>query len=171
MTSLTNTDDLKVLMYDKIYSRFFSKIEAYDFLELPEENLYSFLTEWLHSVIANPHVRKLFETFIIYDEVQEIKYKMKYTVDEFSDEEFLIEILSIGLIISWLEPRVNSINNVAQVFGSKEEKFYSQSQHLHELRALVKDSRIKQRRLIADRGYAWNPYLDGDIKINKDDTL
>ena len=48
------------------------------------------------------------------------------------------------------------------MFGSKEEKFYSQSQHLSELRGLVNDSRKQQRRMIADRGYAWNSYLDGE---------
>ena len=149
------------LSYDNMYSRFLSKVEAYDFLELPEDSVYILLSEWLHSVISNPYVRRLFKTFNIYDEVQEIKYEMKYSVDEDSDKEFLKEILSLGMIVAWLEPKVNSINNIAQLFGSKEEKFFSQSQHLSELRALLNDSKKKQRRMIADRGYAWNTYLDG----------
>ena len=110
------------LNYDNIYSRFLSKVEAYDFLELPEDSVYTLLSEWLHSVIANPYVRRLFKTFNIYDEVQEIKYEMKYSVDEDADKEFLIEIISLGMIVAWLEPKVNSINNIAQMFGSKEEK-------------------------------------------------
>ena len=148
------------LNYDNIYSRFFSKVEAYDFLELPEDNVYAFLSEWLHSVTANPYVRRLFNKFNIDDEVQEISYEMKYSVDEDTDKEFLKEILSLGMIVAWLEPKVNSINNIAQMFGSKEEKFYSQSQHLSELRNLVNDAKKQQRRMIADRGYAWNSYLD-----------
>ena len=149
------------LNYDNIYSRFLSKVEAYDFLELPEDSIYMLLSEWLHSVIANPYVRRLFNKFSIYDEIQEIQYEMKYSVDEDTDKEFLKEIISLGMIVAWLEPKVNSINNIAQMFGSKEEKFYSQSQHLSELRALLNDSKKKQRRMIADRGYAWNTYLDG----------
>ena len=149
------------LSYDNIYSRFLSKVEAYDFLELSEDNIYILLSEWLHSVTANPYVRRLFKTFNIYDEVQEMQYEMKYSVDEDADKEFLKEILSLGMIVAWLEPKVNSINNVAQMFGSKEEKWYSQASHLSELRALVNDSKKKQRRMIADRGYAWNTYLDG----------
>ena len=153
MTSLT---------YDTIYSRLFSKVEAYDFIELPEDDLNGLLCDWIHSASANPYVRRLFKTFSLDDEIQEISYEMKYSVDEFADVEFITEVLALGVVVAWLEPKVNSINNIAQMFGSKEEKFYSQSQHISELRNLVNDSIKKQRRMIADRGYAWNSYLDGE---------
>ena len=156
------------LNYDKVYSRFFNKVEAYDFLELPEDNLYLLLSEWLHSTTSNPYVRKLFKTFSMHDDIQEIKYEIKYSVDEETDMEFLVEILSLGMVVAWLEPKKNSINNLAQVFGSKEEKFYSQSQHLAELRALVKDFKKEQRRMIADRGYVWNTYLSGATRTNEE---
>jgi len=150
------------LNYDKIYSRLFTKIEAYDFIELSEEMLNEFLCNWLHSASANPYVRRLFSSFVIDDEVQLITYEMKYSVDELSDEEFVIEILALGVVISWLEPKINSISNIAQMFGSKDEKFFSQSQHLSELRGLISDFKKQQRRMIADRGYIWNSYLDGE---------
>ena len=153
MTSLT---------YDTIYSRLFSKIEAYDFIELPKDDLNGLLCDWIHSASANPYVRRLFKSFILEDEIQEISYEMKYSVDEYSDTEFIVEVLTLGVVVAWLEPKVNSINNIAQMFGSKEEKFYSQSQHISELRNLVNDSVKKQRRMIADRGYVWNSYLDGE---------
>ena len=150
------------LDYNKIYSRLFSKIEAYDFLELPEDELNDFLCNWIHSASANPYVRRLFKSFNLDDEILTISYEMKYSVDEFSDEEFITEILTFGVVVAWLEPKINSINNIAQMFGSKEEKFYSQSQHISELRNLVNDAKKQQRRMIADRGYAWNSYLDGE---------
>ena len=150
------------LDYNKIYSRLFGRIEAYDFIELPVDDLNDFLCNWLHSASANPYVRKLFTAFNLDDEIQTLSYEMKYSVDEFSDEEFIIESISLGMVVAWLEPKVNSINNIAQMFGSKEEKFYSQSQHLSELRGLVNDSKKAQRRMIADRGYVWNSYLDGE---------
>ena len=150
------------LDYNKIYSRLFSKIEAYDFIELPVDDLNDFLCNWIHSASANPYVRRLFSSFVLDDEILTVSYEMKYSVDEFSDKEFVLEILSLGMGLAWLEPKINSINNIAQMFASKEEKFYSQSQHLSELRGLVNDSRKQQRRMIADRGYAWNSYLDGE---------
>jgi uncharacterized protein YggL (DUF469 family) len=154
------------LSYDNVYSRFLSIVEAYDFLEMPEENVYMFLSEWLHSVIANPYVRRLFNKVNVYDEVQEIKYEMRYSVDEDTDKEFIKEVLSLGLIIAWLEPKINSLNNIIQMYGSKEEKFYSQSQHLMELQALKKATEKKQRGMVADRGHAWNTYLDGANRNN-----
>ena len=150
------------LDYNKIYSRLFSKIEAYDFIELPEDELNDFLCNWIHSASANPYVRRLFKGFNLDDEILTISYEMKYSVDEFSDEEFIIEVLTFGVVVAWLEPKINSINNIAQMFGSKEEKFYSQSQHLSELRNLVNDAKKQQRRMITDRGFAWNSYLDGE---------
>ena len=150
------------LEYKNVYSRLFSKIEAYDFIDLPVNDLNDLLCDWIHSASANPYVRRLFITFSLDDEIQEISYEMKYSVDEFSDVEFVTEILALGVVVAWLEPKVNSINNVAQMFGSKDEKFYSQSQHLSELENLVNNSRKLQRRMIADRGYVWNTYLDGE---------
>lgn len=150
------------LDYSKIYSRLFSKIEAYDFIELSEDDLNELLCDWIHSASANPYVRRLFSTFSLDDEIQQIEYEIKYSVDDFSDEEFVIEVLTLGIVIAWLEPKKNSINNIAQMFGSKEEKFYSQSAHLSELQNLINGCKKQQRRMIADRGYAWNSYLDGE---------
>ena len=150
------------LEYSKIYSRLFSKIEAYDFIELPANDLNDLLCDWIHSASANPYVRKLFKTYSLDDEIQVISFEMKHSLDEVSDAEFVTEILALGVVVSWLEPKINSINNVAQFFGSKDEKWFSQSQHLSELRGLVSDSRKLQRRMIADRGYVWNTYLDGE---------
>lgn len=110
------------LNYNKIYSRLFTKIEAYDFIDLSEETLNEFLCNWVHSAAANPYVRKLFSTVVFNDEIEELSYEMKYTVDEESDKEFVIEVLSLGVAINWLNPKINSITNINQFFGSKDEK-------------------------------------------------
>lgn len=150
------------LKFEKIYSRFFSKIQAYDFLELSEDQLTAFLSDWLRSAFSKPYVRRLFNSFVADEEIQEFTYEIKYSVDEYADEDFIVEIFSLGMIMEWLEPKINNILNISQMFGSKEEKFYSQSNHLNELRLLRDNVYKKQRRMIADRGYAWNSYLDGE---------
>ena len=150
------------LDYNKIYSRLFSKIEAYDFIDLSEETLNEFLCNWVHSAAANPYVRRLFSSLTFDDKLEQLSYEMKYVVDEFADEEFTIEILTLGTAIAWLEPKINSITNINQFFGSKDEKWFSQASHLSELRGLLSDFKKQQRRMIADRGYAWNSYLDGE---------
>lgn len=110
------------LNYDKIYSRLFGKIEAYDFLDLKEADVYDLLSGWLRSSAANPYVSRLFTSLKLDDLIQEMSYEMKYSVDDYRDEEFVVEILAIGMAIAWLEPKVNSMTNIAQMFGSKEEK-------------------------------------------------
>lgn len=150
------------LSYEQVYSRFFTKVTAYDFLELPQEHLDDFLCNWIHSAGAKPYIRRLFKSYSLDDEIHEIAYMMDYSTDEESDKELVLEILSTGMVIEWLEPKITNISNIAQLFGSKEEKFYSQSQHLSELEKLKSSLQKKQRRMIADRGYIWNSYLDGE---------
>ena len=63
---------------------------------------------------------------------------MKYSVDDDFDAEFITDILGIGMVIEWITPKINSLNNIQQVFGSSEEKFYSQTNHLNGLKDLKK---------------------------------
>lgn len=95
------------------------------------------------------------------DTVQELTYIMKYSVDDDFDAEFITDILGIGMVIEWITPKINSLNNIQQVFGSSEEKFYSQTNHLNGLKDLKKSLIKEQKNLIKDRGYIWNSYLDG----------
>ena len=63
------------------------------------------------------------------------------------------------MVIKWLEPQVKSKVNIAQMFGGKEQKFYSQSQHLSELKDMLETEKISLNKLIRDRGSVFNPYL------------
>ena len=150
------------IKYDEITSSLYSKIEAYDFLDLGTDELHDFLVAWLHTAVSKPYVRKLFSSITLDDEIMVMKYDMKYEVDEETDREFVIEILALGMGIQWLTLKINSTVNINQMFGSKEEKYYSQSSHLTELRSLRKDWVKEQRSMIRDRGYNWNSYLDGE---------
>lgn len=148
------------LNYNEIYSRFYTKVLAYEFLELEEEKVNEFLCNWLHSAVAQPYVRRLFTSVIMDDEIYELQCTLKNEIDEFTDKEFIVEVLALGLIIGWLTPKINNITLIAQTFGSKDEKFYSEANHLKQLQEL-KDSLVsEQRRLVVDRGYVWNAYLN-----------
>lgn len=150
------------LRYDQIYSRFYSKAQAYDFVNLSDDQINDFLCEWLHSVVNTPYTRTIFSSVLLDDEIMVMEYELARSIDEFSDQDFVIEILAVGMVMEWLEPKINSFLNTSQMFGSKEEKFYSQSNHLAELKSLYNNLFRKQRRMISDRGYAWNSYLDGN---------
>ena len=150
------------LNYNEIFSIFYAKVEAYDFLSLTIDEANEFLCSWIRSVISKPYVRRLFTSISLDDEIQSLSYELKYSIDEETDRYFVTEVIGIGMIIQWLEPKINSTINIAQMFGSKEEKYYSQAAHLAELRALRDDLKRDQRGMIRDRGYAWNTYLDGE---------
>lgn len=148
------------LNYNDIFSSFYQKVEAYDLVSLTEQQAMSFLVGWLRAAINKPHVMNLFSSITMDDEVFVLTFEMKYPHDDTVDEYFVRDILGLGVAVEWLEPKVNSLLNISQVFGSSEEKFYSQSTHLAQLKDLSKQLKQEQRQLIADRGYFKNSYLD-----------
>ena len=103
--------------YEDIYSRFLQKCTDYDFIELDEETVYDNMEGWLHSVASLPYVRVKFKTFSLNDEVLKMNWELKNSIDDNSDELFVIEVFAQGMIIQWLEPKVKSILNVKQFFG------------------------------------------------------
>lgn len=147
------------LDYEKIYSKFRLKASAYDLIDMNDDDVSVFLCEWLHSSINKPYIRRLFANITLDDLLQEMNFKMKYSTDDDFDKEFIMDVIGIGMVIEWITPKINSLNNIVQVFGSKEEKFYSQSNHLNELRNLKKSLINEQRSIIKERGYIWNSYL------------
>ena len=150
--------------FNEIYSRFFSKVEAFDFLyeEVSAEALAAHMSEWIAATLSHPHIRKLFKTIEVNDEDGTITYEMNYETDEYSDKQFIINVMAYGMVRAWLEPKVRSITNIVMNFGTSDAKFYSQSSHLSELRALLEDSEREIRSLIGNRGAFNNKYLDGD---------
>ena len=156
--------------YEEVYSRFFTKVEAYDLLDSRmdmNDIRQEFLCNWLHAAIFNPYVRKLFKSVVMDDDSETVEYTMGYSIDEESDREYLYEILSYGMMYAWIEPKVNSITNIVQTFGTSDEKFYSQASHLAELRGLRDDVDKRLRSAIRDRGYLNNVYLDKKIPLRR----
>lgn len=150
------------LDYEEIYSKFRLKASAYDLLDLQDDEVNAFLCDWMHSSASKPYIRKLFSNLSLDDDLEELTYIFKYSVDTEFDQEFITEILGIGLVIEWITPKINNLNNIQQVYGSSEEKFFSQASHLSTLMNLKESLIREQRNLIRDRGYIWNSYLDGE---------
>ena len=90
----------------------------------------------------------------------EFDYELKYTDDEHTDYDFVCNVLSSGMVLAWIEPQVKSMNNIHQIYGGKEEKFYAQANHLSELNKLQEQCEIALSRLINSRAYINNSYLN-----------
>lgn len=150
------------LDYEEIYSKFRLKATAYDLLDFRDDDVNAFLCDWMHSAIHKPYIYRLFSTIKFHDEIQVLNFTMKYSVDNNFDKDLIIDVVGIGLVIEWITPKINNLNNIQQVYGSSEEKWFSQSQHLSTLMSLRESLIREQRNLIRDRGYIWNSYLDGE---------
>lgn len=149
------------LDFEDIFSIFHNKVDAYDFLELSTSEIQELENEWLKTVGANPYVRRLFSKYEFDLDGEVINFEMKYATDDDADKDFVTEILALGMCVEWLSPKVNSLISINQTYGSKEEKFYSEATHLKEVRSLRDSWKTEQRKMIRDRGYINNSYIEG----------
>lgn len=149
------------LSYEEIYSSFLGYITDYNIVSMDEQDAYDVMSEWLKKAYSKPYVRRLFSTALFDNEIQMLTYEMDYPVEENADNDFVIDVLAKGMVIEWVQPQVKSKALTAQVFSNKESKFFSQSAHLSELQDLLDDTRLEQRKIIRDRGYINNAYLEG----------
>ena len=87
------------------------------------------------------------------DDLEEIEYTLRESLDEDSDKDFVEEVLSLGLVREWASPRYHSTLLTSQMFSNSEQRYYSQAQHLAEMKELYTKSKIDLRKLIRDYGY------------------
>ena len=150
------------LSYDEIFSDFLGSVTDYELASIDIDDMYGLMTEYLHKALSLSYVRRLFSSISLDDTIQEMSFEVANAVDETADVDFIKYILSKGMVIEWLKPQVRSKLNIAQFFGGKEQKWFSQAQHLTELRGLLEDTQLDMRKAIRDRGYIYNSYLKED---------
>lgn len=149
-----------MLSYSKLFSRVLNKINDPKELQLNTDDLLSIYTERLHSVVGKPRVRRLFSTISLDDEIQEMTFTLNNSVDEESDTDFVLEVLSLGMAIEWLQPQVDSIIHTSVMIGGKEEKklLDNHKNMIERLDSMKKE----QNKMIRDYGYMYNSYINGD---------
>jgi hypothetical protein len=136
--------------YEKLYSRALAQITDPLLAQLPEEDLESMLHDWLMDAIVEPVIGE-YDFSKMDDELRQFNF-------DISERDQ--KILAIHMVRAWLAPQIRSVTLISQVFGGKEEKFFSQSSHLAEMRALDADLQ-RQADLLFCRGtYANNDFFD-----------
>ena len=146
-----------MLSYSTLFSRVLNKINDQKELSLDENDLLEIYTERLHSVVGKPRVRRLFSSLSLDDEIQEMTFALNNSVDEESDKDFVLEILSLGMAIEWLQPQVDSIIHTSVMIGGKEEKklLDNHKNMIDRLDSMKKE----QNKMIRDYGYMYNSYI------------
>ena len=143
--------------YETIYNRALNKLEDPQLLMMPEEDLEEMLHGYLLSAIAKH--RKCEHDLSDRDE------ELKQFNSDLSDLE--IEILSILVLREWISQRLHSVTNVLQVFSGKETKWFSQAQHIAELRALDESLKLEAQKLSRDYTYTNNDYFNDFFSFSK----
>ena len=135
--------------YEKIYNRFLSRTTDFNLAELDDYTLNEMLKNWLCSAIIKTRTK----SDLSRDDENEV------FVNELTDLD--IELLAMGMTIAWLDQTLNSTELTLMMLGGKEEKFYSQSQHISELRALRADTLREMQQL-----YTYDTYNNNDFFNN-----
>ena len=146
-----------MLSYSTLFSRVLNKINDPKELSLDENDLLEIYTERLHSVVGKPRVRRLFSILSLDDEIQEMTFTLNNSVDEESDKDFVLEIMSLGMAIEWLQPQVDSVIHTSVMIGGKEEKklLDNHKNMIERLDSMKKE----QNKMIRDYGYMYNSYI------------
>lgn len=134
--------------YEKVYGRFLNSTTDFNLAELDDYTLNEMLKDWLHGAIVKTRT----VSDLTRDDENEV-FK-----NDLSDLD--IELLAMGMRLAWLDQRINSTEYTNLFVGGKEEKFYSPSSQLSELRALRADTLREMQQLYTYDTYVNNSYFD-----------
>lgn len=137
--------------YDAIYNLAASKITDPEIALLPQDDLEELFHGYLMSAI--PQCRKFKND--LSDRDDELR---QFNVDLLDVEK---ETLAILVVRQWLQPQLYSSLLAKQVFSDKEQKYYSQAQHISELRALDETLKLEAQKLSRDYSYGNGSYWEG----------
>ena len=114
------------------------------------------MKEWLHEIVAFPWVRKIFSSITLDDVLEELNFELVNSVDEQSDNDFVIKLFTDGFVICWMRPRVETAINLATVIGGKDEKklLSNYQANIDRLNSLE----LKLKKYIRDYGYINGSY-------------
>lgn len=137
--------------YSEIYDRAARKITDFNLADMSDVDLEDTFHGYLISSISQ--FRKCKND--LSDRDDELR---QFNIDLLDVEK---EILAIMMVRQWLQPQLNSVLLTAQVFSDKEQKYYSQSQHISELRALDESLKFEAQKLSRDYTYSSGTYWEG----------
>lgn len=150
--------------YEKIFNKFLGRVTDYDFLTIDEAYLWEQVSEWVENAIATPSLRVIFSSITCDKETQTLTYTLRNSAgDELSDQLYVEKLFAMSFVIQWLEPTVKNKVNLTQMFGGKEERWFSQAQHLSELRGILEDTVVRFKKEIRDHDAIYNSYIGTSI--------
>lgn len=148
--------------YNDIYSRFLLRVTDYEFSGLDEKLAQEMMNGWMKATLSQPYIRRLFSSLTADDDVKEVEFELANPIDDSSDQDFAEEIIAQGMVVNWLSPQYHSVLNTAQFYSNSEQKYYSQANHMAELKEMYRGAKSDLRKMIRDRGTFNNSYILAD---------
>lgn len=143
--------------YEEIYSQFYSKeTDSTFFKKYSKNEAYELMRSWLHSIAAIPLVRKCFSKITLDDEILELTFELVNPIDDDSDNEFVKDVFAQGLVICWMQKKIDKAVSLATVVGGKEEKTILNNYKNNMAR--LKELKLQLTKTIRNHGY-----YNGDI--------
>ena len=134
--------------YEVIYGRFLNSTTDFNLAELDDHTLNEMLKGWLHTAIVKTRT----DSDLTYNDENEAFNNDLSNLD--------IELLAMSMRLAWLDQTLNSTELTHQFLGGKEEKFYSQANHIAELRSLRADTLREMQQLYTYNTYTNDSYFD-----------
>ena len=146
------------LSYEKIFSAARGLYTDPKELSLSTDDLTEIYTERLNRVVGDVRVENMFSTLEMDDEVQRMEFVLNHPASDGVDIRFVVRLLSLGMEIEWLQPKVDSILYSAPFIGSAQEKkiLDGHSNMINRLNSL----KLQFNKMIRDHGYVHNSYLE-----------
>lgn len=146
--------------YETIFNKFLGRVTDYDFLTIDEAYLWEQVSEWVENSIATPSLRVIFSSVTCDKETQTLTYTLRNSAgDELSDQLYVEKLFAMSFVIQWLEPTVKNKINLNQMYGGKEEKFYSQAQMITALNEVLDTTVVRLKKEIRDHDAIYNSYI------------
>lgn len=135
--------------YDVVYNRFLNKCSDFNLADLDDYTLNEMMKDWLHSAIIR--TRTSSDLSVRDDEAEVFE-------NDLSDQD--VELLAMGMVLAWLDQRIQSTEYTNLFIGGKEQKFFSPSQQLTELRNLRADILREMQQIHCYNTYTNNSYFN-----------
>lgn len=135
--------------YEKVYGRFLNKCTDFNLADLDDHTLNEMMKDWLDSAVIRTRTSSDLSARDDENEVFE---------NDLSNHD--VELLAMGMILAWLDQRIQSTEYTSLFVGGKEEKFYAPSNQLAELRNLRADIVREMQQLHCYNTYLTNSYFN-----------
>lgn len=143
--------------YEDIFSRFFMRVEDYKLSGYDENLANEVLIGYLRNGASDVYVRKLFSSCVFDDDMERVDWELTVSYDDLGDADFVEDVLSEAMLLQWVYPRYHSTLLTSQFFTNKDQSFYSQANHLAEMKSMYENAKLNLRKKIRDRGYQYAP--------------